>query len=387
MNARNSHTGTVDRALQPFIIEVPEEEIEDLHDRLAHARWPDEVSGAGWNYGAPLDHLRHLADFWATQYDWRVHEEQLNALPQFVTTIDGQNLHFLHVRSPEPNALPLLLLHGWPSSVVEFLRMIGPLTDPAAHGGDPADAFDVVVPSLPGFGFSGPTHEKGWDRTRMARALADLMKRLGYERFGCHGGDVGAHIARELGVQSPSGFVGLHVLQIFAFPTGDKTEMAALTDDDKRRIAWMNQFNEKAGYLAIQSTRPQTLAYGLHDSPVGQLAWIVDFFSAFGNTVDSIDRDLLLTNVMIYWLTGTAGSSSRIYFEDQHSGALKKEEQNRAPTGVAVFPNDFHSIRRFAERANNIVHWEEFDRGGHFAAMEHPDLLVEDVRKFFRRLR
>jgi epoxide hydrolase len=387
MNARHSSTSIADQALQPFIIEIPDEEIEDLQDRLARMRWPDELPNAGWDYGVPAHHLRRLADYWATHYDWRVHEERLNALPQFVTTIDGQLIHFLHVRSPEPNALPLLLLHGWPSSVVEFSRMIGPLTDPAAHGGDPADAFDVVVPSLPGFGFSGPTHEKGWDRARMARALADLMKRLGYEQFGCHGGDVGSHIARELGVQNPAGFVGLHVLQVFAFPTGDKNETDSLSEDDKQRIAWMNEFNAKAGYLAIQASRPQTLTYGLHDSPVGQLAWIVDFFSAFGNTVDSIDRDLLLTNVMITWLTGTAGSSSRIYFEDRQAGALQKEEQNRAPTGVAVFPNDFHSIRRFAERANNIVHWTEFDRGGHFAAMEHPELLTDDVRKFFRRLR
>jgi pimeloyl-ACP methyl ester carboxylesterase len=241
---------------------------------------------------------------------------------------------------------------------------------------------------VPGYALSGPTRETGWDRSRIARAWIELMGRLGYGgRWGAHGGDVGSLVGRELGVQHPEGLIGTHVTQIFAFPSGDPEEFAKLTEEDHQRLAVTAKFRTRNGYQAIQSTRPQTLAYGLTDSPAGQLAWNAELFNGFGDVVDSIDRDAFLTNVTLYWLTGTAGSAARVYFEDARSEAWEKEEQNTVPTGVAVFPNDFRSIRTFAERANNIVHWSEFEEGGHFAAMETPELLTQDIRAFFRGLR
>ena len=377
-----------DTEIRPFRMDVSEADLEDLRDRLARTRWPEELPGVGWSYGVALGYVKELAEYWRTSYDWRKHEALLNEFPQFTTTIDGTNVHFLHVRSPEPAALPLILTHGWPGSVAEFLDVIGPLTDPRSHGGDPADAFDVVVPSIPGYGFSGPTPDTGWDSARVARAWAELMNRLGYERYGAHGGDAGALISRELGILKPAGLVGVHVLQIFAFPSGDPAEMADLSDFDKEALQILSGFEDRAGYLKIQQTRPQTLAYALTDSPAGQLAWNSELFMGFaGENVDGVDRDRFLTHVMMYWLTATAGSSARQYYEDARTGAGYREVPNTVPTGVAVFKNDFHTIRRFAERANNIVHWSVFDRGGHFAATDAPDLLIGDLREFFRGLR
>jgi pimeloyl-ACP methyl ester carboxylesterase len=374
--------------VRPFRIEVPEADLDDLRDRLARTRWPDELPDVGWSYGVPLGYMREMAEYWRTGYDWRAHEARLNALPQFTTTIDGANVHFIHVRSPEPDALALVLTHGWPGSVAEFLDVIGPLTDPRAHGGDPSDAFDVVVPSLPGYGFSGPTNQTGWDAARTAKAWDVLMKRLGYRRYGAHGGDVGALVCRELGILKPSGLLGVHVLQIFAFPSGDPAEMENLSEYDQEALGILSGFEDRAGYLKIQQTRPQTLAYGLTDSPVGQLAWNSELFMGFGGeSVGSVDRDRFLTHVTMYWLTATAGSSAREYYEDARTGAGYRELPNTVPTGVAVFKNDFHTIRRFAERGNNVVHWSVFDRGGHFAAMDAPDLLVGDLREFLRPLR
>ena len=374
--------------VRPFRIEVPEADLDDLRDRLARTRWPDELPDVGWSYGVPLGYMREMAEYWRTGYDWRAHEARLNALPQFTTTIDGANVHFIHVRSPEPDALPLVLTHGWPGSVAEFLDVIGPLTDPRAHGGDPSDAFDVVVPSLPGYGFSGPTNQTGWDAARTARAWDVLMKRLGYRRYGANGGDVGALVCRELGILKPSGLLGVHVLQIFAFPSGDPAEMENLSEYDQEALGILSGFEDRAGYLKIQQTRPQTLAYGLTDSPVGQLAWNSELFMGFGGeSVGSVDRDRFLTHVTMYWLTATAGSSAREYYEDARTGAGYRELPNTVPTGVAVFKNDFHTIRRFAERGNNVVHWSVFDRGGHFAAMDAPDLLVGDLREFLGPLR
>src|ERR687885_2491949 len=295
-------------------------------------------------------------------------------------------------RTPWPDALPLILTHGWPGSIVEFLDVIEPLTDPRAHGGDLSDAFHAVIPSIPGFGFSGPTREIGWDTRRIARAWAELMSRLGYERYGAQGGDVGAGVSPELGRLDPARVVGVHVnaatVGFMPFPPLDEDEMAELTDDEKTRVDMINYFmNEQFGYYALQSTRPQTIAYGLTDSPVGQLAWIVEKFKEWTDSTDvpedAIDRDQMLTNIMLYGLNGTAGSSANLYYEDAHSGAWgRAEEPSTVPTGVVVFTQD-PSIRRYAERNHNIVHWSEFDRGGHFAAMEVPDLLIGDVRKFF----
>jgi epoxide hydrolase len=385
-----------DAEIRPFRIDIPQQDLDDLQNRLARTRLPDELPGVDWDYGAPLGYVQELAEYWRTGYDWREWEAKLNSYPQFTTAIDAQNIHFLHVRSSEPDALPLILTHGWPGSVAEFMEIIGPLTDPRAHGGDPADAFHVVAPSIPGFGFSGPTREPGWTELRVAEAWAELMRRLGYERYGAQGGDVGAGVSPNVGRVAPDKVVGVHVnaatVGFMPFPPLEESELDELSDIEKARVERIGQFmGDMFGYAQIQSTRPQTLAYGLTDSPVGQLAWIVEKFKEWthpraGLPEDSVDRDHMLTNVMLYWLTATAGSSARIYYEGAHTGGWGAPERSTVPTGVAVFAEDI-SIRRYAEREHNIVHWSDFDRGGHFAAMEEPELLVGDVRTFFRGLR
>jgi pimeloyl-ACP methyl ester carboxylesterase len=388
-------TDRPDTQIRPFRIEIPQAELDDLRDRLLRTRWPDELPGVGWTRGVPLGYLKDLAGYWRDGYDWRKQEASLNELPQFTTTIDGANVHFFHVRSPEPGALPLILTHGWPGSVVEFLNVIGPLTDPRAHGGDPADAFHLVIPSMPGYGLSGPTREPGWTTSRVARAWAELMRRLGYDRYGAQGGDWGAFVSLELGRIDPDHVVGVHLnAATFGFiPFGpvDPDELATFTDAEKARLERLNASTAGPGngYFEVHSTRPQTLAYALTDSPVGQLAWIVEKFKEWTHAADvpedAVDRDQLLTNVMLYWLTGTANSSGRMYYENMHAG-FSPQQPGTTPTGVAVFAEDY-AIRRYGERSNNIVHWSEFDRGGHFAAMEAPDLLVADVREFFRGVR
>jgi epoxide hydrolase len=388
-------TAHSDPEIRPFRIDIPQADLDDLRDRLARTRWPDELPGVGWTRGVPLGYLKELAWYWADGYDWPKQEARLNEFPQFTTTIDGQNIHFLHVRSPEPDALPLILTHGWPGSIVEFLNVIGPLTDPRAHRGDPADAFDLVIPSLPGYGLSGPTHQIGWTTDRVATAWAELMARLGYQRYGAQGGDWGAFVAPQLGRIDPDHLVGVHLnAATFGFiPFGpvDPEELASFTDAERARLERLNTSTAGPGngYFEVQATRPQTLAYALTDSPVGQLAWIVERFKEWTWAAevpeDAVDRDQLLTNVMLYWLTGTARSSAELYYENTHAG-FSGQQPGTTPTGVAVFAGDY-AIRRYAERTNHIVHWTEFDRGGHFAAMETPDLLVGDVRSFFRLVR
>jgi pimeloyl-ACP methyl ester carboxylesterase len=375
-----------DAEIQPFQIDIPQEDLDDLHNRLARTRWPDELPGVSWDYGVPLGYVKELAGYWKEGYDWREQEARLNGFPQFTTQIDGQNVYFLHVRSAEPNAMPLILTHGWPGSVVEFLELIAPLTDPRAHGGEAADAFHLVIPSIPGFGFSGPTGEVGWGIRRIARAWAELMRRLGYDRYGAQGGDAGSLISAELGRLDPAHVVGVHVNALVptSAPAEDEGEMAGLTEAEQARLASLERWEEHSGYAAIQSTRPQTLAYALADSPVGQLGWYADWFAAHGEKVGVLDRDAILTNVMLYWLSGTAGSAARLYKE--MADVWEPAERSPIPMGVAVFPGDV-SVRRFVEREHEVVHWSEFDRGGHFAAMEAPELLVGDVRKFFRGLR
>ncbi|MGW2639871.1 epoxide hydrolase family protein [Streptomyces sp. NPDC001348] len=389
-------------SIRPFRLAIPQSDLDDLHDRLDRTRWPDQLPGVGWAYGVPADYLRDLVRYWRHEYDWRAAEARLGEWPQFTTTIDGAHVHFAHVRSPETDATPLVITHGWPGSIVEFLDVVGPLTDPAAHGGDPADAFHVVVPHIPGFGLSGPTTEPGWEAGRVADAWAELMRRLGYERFGAQGGDWGAAISRELGRAHPDRVIGVHLnllpgAQALTEPTDG--ELAGLTPEEGERTLgswrrWDAWFREGAGYAAQQSTRPQTLAYALTDSPVGQLAWIVEKFREWTDSEqlpeEAVDRDLLLTNVMLYWLTGTAGSSARIYYERAHATGrtAAPAEPSTAPTALAVFPADPQiPLRHKADRTENIVRWTEFGRGGHFAAMEEPDLLVGDVRAFFRQLR
>ncbi|GGN89920.1 microsomal epoxide hydrolase [Streptomyces albiflavescens] len=385
-----------DTTVHPFRIEIPQAQLDDLRTRLDLTRWPDELPDAGWEYGASLPYLRELAAYWRGGYDWRKHEAALNEFPQYLTEIDGARVHFLHVRSPEPDAVPLLLTHGWPGSIVEFLGLIGPLSDPRAHGGDPAQAFHLVIPSIPGFGFSGPTRERGWNVSRTARAWAELMRRLGYERYGAHGGDLGALISPELGRIAPESVIGVHVnaASVGFIPLGPVPDdvQAELTDQERRRLASIATFTTDGfGYNAIQSTRPQTLAYGLTDSPVGQLAWIFEKFKEWTHSSaqlpeDAVDRDVLLTNVMLYWLTGTAGPAARMYYENSHSGDWFPVSRSAVPTAVANFDEDV-AIRRWAEQTNTIVRWTEFDRGGHFAALEQPELLTGDIREFFGTLR
>jgi epoxide hydrolase len=387
---------TVRPAVVPYRIEVPQASVDDLKARLARTRWPDEAPGAGWTRGAPTDYLKELAEYWKSRYDWRVHEAKLNEYPQFTTTIEEQTVHFLHVRSPEPEATPLMLIHGWPGSVVEFLDVIGPLSDPRAHGGDPADAFHLVIPSIPGHGFSRPLSGPGWTHQHIAKAFTTLMSRLGYERYGVQGGDAGAFIAPDMGRIDPAHVVGVHVNALVQIPTMPQimVGLVFMSKAERVRLARFKNFlAEMMGYLQIQSTRPRTLAYGLTDSPVGQLAWIVEKFKEWVDPAarlpeDAIGRDRILTNVSLYWFTGTAGSSANLYYETLHDPAARKRKaRNTVPTGVAVSLTQDVTIRRWAERENNIVHWTELDHGGHFAALEVPELLLEDVRKFFRKVR
>ncbi|HEX5993237.1 MAG TPA: epoxide hydrolase [Thermomicrobiales bacterium] len=380
--------------LKPFRIEIPQADLDDLGERLEDTRWPSELEGAGWSRGVPVDYLQGLAAYWRDGFDWHAEEASLNAFPQFTTEIDGQTIHFLHVESPEPNAMPLLLIHGWPGSFVEFVDLIGPLTDPAAHGGEAADAFHVVIPSIPGFGFSVPLAEAGWGDPRIAAAFAELMSRLGYDRYGVQGGDVGAFVAPILGQVDAEHVIGVHVNALVTFPSGDPAEMEGLTESEQERVARLQNYQQDMmGYAVIQGTRPQTVAYGLADSPVGQLAWIVEKFKewtdpAADSPEDAVDRDHMLTNVSIYWFTNTAGTSANHYYEGFHDpNAFAPRERGTVPTGIAVSLTQDVAIRRLAERDHNVVRWTEFERGGHFLAMENPDGLTEDVRAFFRTLR
>ncbi|WP_212991976.1 epoxide hydrolase family protein [Actinoplanes auranticolor] len=391
--------------MQPFRVTIRQTELDDLRRRLAQTRYAPDVPGVGWTRGVPADYLRQLVQHWLTSYDWRTAEAQLNRYPQFTTTIDGANVHFMHVRSPEPDALPLVLTHGWPGSIAEFLDVIGPLTDPVAYGGRAEDAFHLVIPSIPGFGFSGPLSEPGWDINRVAAAWVELMARLGYDSYGAQGGDFGSPISLAVGRLDPKRVVGVHCNMLTVFPSGDESELAGLSEADLSRLGGLARFDaDGSGYRKLLSTRPQTVAYALNDSPAGQLAWIVERFKEWtGGAVpdEVIDRDQLITNVMIYWLTNTAGSSAQLYYEitesqrrltaDANGDMLDgyREQPLTVPLGVAVFPHDcFNPVRAFADRDfDTITHWTEFERGGHFPALEVPDLLVKDVRTFFAKVR
>ncbi|WP_371583853.1 epoxide hydrolase family protein [Streptomyces sp. NBC_01314] len=386
-------TENADAAVRPFTLDIPQTDLDDLAVRLAATRWPDELPDAGWSQGVPLAYLKELAEHWRTSYNWREHEAHLNRLPQFTTEIDNANIHFLHIRSAQNDALPLLITHGWPGSIVEFLDVIDPLTEPLSHDGDSADAFHLVIPTIPGYGLSGPTHDGGWDVHRVAKAWAELMRRLGYHRYGAQGGDWGHAITRELAAIDTDHVVAIHLNTLLTLPPSDPAEAAELTDDDQARLDRLTRAEpEMSAYAKIQGTRPQTLAYALTDSPVGQLAWIAEKFKEWTDCAavpeDAVTRDRLLTNVMLYWLTATAGSSARHYWEAFHPSRPPRTEPLETPTGVAVFAADLaRPVRQLAKRDHNIVHWSEFDRGGHFAAMEEPDLFTDDIRAFFRSFR
>jgi pimeloyl-ACP methyl ester carboxylesterase len=369
--------------VRPFRIDIPQADLASLNDRLASTRWPRQLPGEGWSRGVPVGYLKELADYWRDGYDWRRHEARLNDFPQFMTEIDGQDIHFLHVRSAEPGALPLILTHGWPNSFVEFTDLIGRLTDPRAHGGDPSEAFHVVVPSVPGFGFSTPPRGTGWDVKRVARIWAQLMHRLGYERYGAQGGDLGTYVAPEVARAAPQNVIGVYIMSGLGLPTQD--DVPEMTEEERAAYAqlqeqdWMNGVD----HHALLRAAPQTFAYGWHDSPAAALAWMMQKFKEFTTAAKMpdqvIDRDLILTNVSLYWLTGTLGSSSWPMYNS--TGFGWPEGQKTAPTGVYSGPP---GIRRLAERHNTIVHWPEGNPGGHhFVAMEQPDHVAADMRAFF----
>jgi len=377
--------------ITPFSIAIPEAEVQDLIARVRNTRWPDDVA-TDWSRGTPASYARTLASYWADDFDWRAQEAQLNAFPQFTTQVDGQTIHFVHVRSAEPDATPLLILHGYPSSFVESIRMIGPLVDPVAHGGRAEDAFHVVVPSLPGFGFSTPVSGPGWAIRETAAAFDGVMQGLGYERYGVHGGDIGAGLAEQLCVQAGDRVIGSLVVTDagaiateFTPPTDhlSETEGARLQDLKAARA-------EDFGYLAIQTTRPQSIAYGLTDSPVAQLTWIVEKFREWTDPTrelpeDAVDLDQLLTLVSVYWFgKGGAGAANFLY-EAMHAEAAWGQSHDR-PQGFVAF-GDEPLIRRILDPGNALPYWNQHARGGHFPAMEAPDVLVDDLRAFFATLR
>ena len=375
-------------AVTPFTLAVPQADLDDLTARLARIRWPEREPVDGWEQGVPLAAARSLVDHWQHRYDWRRCEAALNAVGQFTTTIDGLKLHFLHRRSPEPNALPIVITHGWPGSVIEFLKVIGPLTDPVAHGGRAADAFHVVCPSLPGYGLSERPADR-WGVPRIAAAWITLMKRLGYDRFGAQGGDWGSAVTTAIGASGDPAVIGIHLNMLSVRPTPEDIENA--TPAEKAALADLKRHVDKGtGYSKQQSTRPQTLGYGLTDSPVGQAMWIYEKFREWtdcdGTPENALTRDEMLDDITLYWLTATATSSARLYYKS--FGAFGTDKVT-VPTGVSIFPKEIvRSSRRWAERQyTNIIHWNELDRGGHFAALEQPELFVDEVRATFRSLR
>jgi pimeloyl-ACP methyl ester carboxylesterase len=378
---------------RPFRISVAQYQLDDLASRLERTRWPDGLPGVGWSYGVDPAFLRELVNYWQAGYDWRAHERALNAIPQFLTEIDGQTVHFGHIRSSQPDAVPLLLTHGWPSTFGDFAAMIGPLTEPAAHGAPGSPAFHVVIPSVPGYGFSGPTHECGWDITRIGRAWVALMARLEYPRYLVQGGDWGSLISPAVAAIAPENVIGVHINAMINGANIDWSSAnptAGLSSDDIAKVvATEQQWSQRRAYADLQSSRPQTLAYALNDSPVGLLAWILDLEWAVGEDrfpgETSVDWDAILTVASIYWFTETAGSSARIYKEHGDWSNDAKAPAMSVPTAVAVFPGDC-TLRSLAERHHHLVRFTEFDRGGHFAALQAPDLLVGDIRAFYDQI-
>lgn len=372
---------TTTTTIHPFRVDIPAADLDDLTRRLAATRLPRPAAVDSWDLGTPNAYLQETLDYWRETFDWRRHEARMNEFPHYLTEIEGQPLHFIHVPSAEPDATPLLLLHTYPGSFLDFLEMIGPLTDPVAHGGNREDAFSVVVPSIPGFGFSTPLVGAGWTMARVARTLDTLMRRLGYEAYGSHGSDAGAMISRELGLLSPPGYLGMHVLQLFSFPSGDPAEFDKFGPNDYAALEHLKWFQSVGGYNTINATRPQTVAVGIADSPIGQLAWS-ELFNSFGNGTSLMTREQILAQVTLYWLTNTQATAGRYHYEEAHTETATAV--NAARTGVAVFADDFKTIRSLAERDNsNIVHWSEFPTGGHYASLEVPDLLISDLRAFF----
>jgi pimeloyl-ACP methyl ester carboxylesterase len=379
--------------IEPFRIAIEESILTDLRERLARTRLPDEIPNSGWAYGTNLAYLRDLVAYWRDRYDWRAAEATLNRFPQYRARVGGLGIHFIHRRGVGPKPLPLLITHGWPGSVAEFAEIIEPLADPARHGGDAADAFDVIAPSMPGYGFSDPPIEPGMNPERIASLWVELMRGLGYQRFGAQGGDWGAMVTTFLGLRHAAHLVGIHLNMVAAVPA-DTRNMDGISAEEATDLAEARRFlKDETGYQRIQGTKPQTLAYALNDSPAGLAAWIVEKFRTWSDCGGDLDRsftkDQLLTNNMLYWLPQTANSACRLYYEAMHTGTWAlRGVRIEVPTGVAIFPKEMvRPPRRWVEETYDLRRFTRFPSGGHFAAMEEPKALVEDVRAFFRPLR
>jgi epoxide hydrolase len=373
-------------AIRPFKVHVPDSVLIDLRHRLAETKWPDQIPGTTWEYGADIKKVRELAEYWQNSYDWRRQEARINRFDQFTTEIDGQQIYFIHQRSPRPDAIPLMLIHGWPGSILEFLALIEPLTHPKDKS---SPAFHVIIPSLPGFGFSGPTTSRGWDPQRMAKALVVLMDRLGYSRYGIQGGDWGSAVAQAMAYQAPAHVIGLHLNLIFVPPPNPEA-VAKMSDLERKRFSYFDR--EVSSFFFLQAAEPQTLAYALTDSPVGWLAWMIGKFQLLtdnnGDFLTAVDRDTFLTDVTLYWATDTVGSAMRIYREQR----LTREEaaplpRLETPVAYADFPKEV-AVPPFSwiTQRYNVVQRTEMPKGGHFAALEQPDLLIDDLRKFFAKV-
>jgi pimeloyl-ACP methyl ester carboxylesterase len=381
-------------SVQSFQIEIPQIEIDELERRLATTRWPDEIAGAGWDYGTNLDYLKELGAYWQNEFDWVTQQNILNSFAHFRADLDGLGIHFIHERGKGSNPLPLILTHGWPDSFVRMLKLIPRLTNPESFGGNPTDSFDVIVPSIPGFSFSDRATQPGMRRARIAELWTRLMRdELGYKRFAAHGGDIGAGVTKELVLANPELLVGIHLTDI-GYPY-NAAPPPNMSQAEQNLLATKQSWRQtEGGYIAIQSTKPQTLAYGLSDSPIGLAAWIIEKFRAWSDCEGDLEKcytkDELLTNISLYWFTNTINSANRIYYEEVHNPQPLTNSSNyvSVPTGVAIFSKDIEQPpREWGERSYNIQRWTQLPRGGHFAALEQPDLLAEDIRAFFRPLR
>ncbi|MEG3586191.1 MAG: epoxide hydrolase [Actinomycetota bacterium] len=374
--------------ITPFTINIPEEQLTDLRNRINNTRWAEEECVNDWSQGIPLTYVREVADYWANQYDWRKSEEHLNTFNHYRTNINELDLHFIHQKSPHPDAYPLIITHGWPGSIIEFHKVIQPLVDPTKHGGKAEDAFHVICPSLPGYGFSGKPSVTGWGVEKIAKTWDQLMVRLGYDHYGAQGGDWGAAVTTQIG-RNVGHCAGIHINMPIGRPTPESLQDP--TDEEKSALEGLTYYQEwDSGYSKQQSTRPQTLGYGLVDSPVGQMAWIIEKFWSWmdcdGHPENTLTRDELLDNVMLYWLTATGASSARLYWES--FGSFGGGDKVEIPTGVASFPKEIiRSPRRWCEQSYNITHWTTMPKGGHFGAFEQPELFINDLRTCFKTIR
>ena len=374
--------------ITPFTINIPESQLTDLRNRIDNTRWAEEECVNDWSQGIPLTYVREIADYWANQYDWRKSEQYLNTFDHFQTNIDDLDIHFIHQKSPHPDAYPLIITHGWPGSIVEFHKVIQPLVNPTKHGGKAEDAFHVVCPSLPGYGFSGKPSQSGWGVEKIAETWDQLMVRLGYENYGAQGGDWGAAVTTQIG-RNIGHCDAIHINMPIGRPTPESLQDP--TDEEKSALEGLTYYQEwDSGYSKQQSTRPQTLGYGLVDSPAGQMAWIIEKFWSWmdcdGHPENTLTRDELLDNVMLYWLTASGASSARLYWES--FGSFGGGEKVELPTGVASFPKEIiRSPRRWCEESYNITHWTTMPKGGHFGAFEQPELFINDLRTFFKTIR